>query len=130
MPGYEIRKLDDMEGIYGGLYKRARAELGVTSFGLGIVDMPPNLDAYPEHDHSTDGQEEVYIVVRGAGEIQIDGESFPLDDETAVAVRSGTKRKIIAGPEGLRFIAIGGTPGEAYAPPDMSQLGAPDPAAA
>ena len=67
-----------MEAIAFGTFKRARAELGVSSFGLQILDLPPNLDAYPEHDHAEDGQEEVYFVLRGSGEVEIDGERVAL----------------------------------------------------
>jgi mannose-6-phosphate isomerase-like protein (cupin superfamily) len=126
---FAIKKIDEMEGIYAGSFKRARAELGVSAFGFQVIDMPPNMDAYPEHDHSEDGMEEVYVVLRGGGEIEIDGEKHPIDPETMVAVRSGTKRKIFSGEEGLRVLAIGGKPGQAYEPPDMTKLGAPDPMA-
>ena len=55
--------------------------------------MPPNADAYPEHDHSSDGQEEVYTALRGSAEMQIDGQCFTLDPETVIAVQAGTTRK-------------------------------------
>ncbi len=51
MSGYAVKKIDEMEAIYGGAFKRARAELGVESFGMQIIDMPPNFENYPEHDH-------------------------------------------------------------------------------
>src|SRR5689334_21673986 len=116
-----------MEAIAFGTFKRARAELGVSSFGLQVLDLPPNLDAYPEHDHGEDGQEEVYFVLRGGGEIEIDGERYPVDVETAVSVKSGTRRKLWPGPDGLRVIAIGARPGASYQAPEISELGAPDP---
>ena len=40
MPGYAVKKIDDMEGIYLGGFKLARAELGVTSFGMAVMDLP------------------------------------------------------------------------------------------
>jgi mannose-6-phosphate isomerase-like protein (cupin superfamily) len=127
MAGYRVVRIDDMEAIAFGTFKRARAELGVTSFGLQVLDLPPNLDAYPEHDHAEDGQEEVYFVLRGSGEIEIEGERIPLDTETSVSVQSGVRRKLWPGPEGMRIVAIGGKPGTPYQRPDMSELGAPDP---
>src|SRR6266540_7025911 len=70
-----IDELDVVEGFIEGFkFHRARAELGVSSFGLSIIDMPPDSTNYPEHDHSTEGigpppeqlgQEEVYIALRG-----------------------------------------------------------------
>ena len=52
MSDYTVKRIDEMEGYYLGAMKRARAELGVTSFGLQVMDLPPNLEAYPEHDHA------------------------------------------------------------------------------
>jgi hypothetical protein len=99
----------------------------VSAFGLQILDLPPNLDAYPQHDHSEDGQEEVYFVLRGSGDVEIEGERIPLDTETAVSIKSGTRRKLWPGPDGMRVIAIGGKPGSAYERKELSELGAPDP---
>jgi mannose-6-phosphate isomerase-like protein (cupin superfamily) len=127
MADYKVVKIDDMEAIAFGTFRRARAELDVTSFGLQVLDLPPNLDAYPEHDHGEDGQEEVYFVLRGGGEIEIEGERIPLDPETAVSIKSGTRRKLWPGPEGMRVVAIGGKPGAVYQGKDFSELGAPDP---
>ena len=100
MAASRVVRIDDMEAIAFGTFKRARAELDVSAFGLQVLDLPPNLDAYPEHDHAEDGQEEVYFVLRGGGEIEIDGERIPLDPETAVSIKSGTRRKLWPGPDG------------------------------
>jgi len=127
MAEYKVVKIDDMEAIAFGTFRRARAELDVSAFGLQILDLPPNLDAYPEHDHGEDGQEEVYFVLRGGGAIEIEGERIPLDNETAISIKAGTRRKLWPGPEGMRVVAIGGTPGKVYEGKDFSELGAPDP---
>ena len=73
MSTHAVKKIDEMEGIYRGAFKRARAELGVESFGMQIIDMPPNYENYPEHDHLQDNQEEVFLALRGGGEIEIEG---------------------------------------------------------
>ncbi len=43
MSDYAVKKIDDIEAIFGGAFKRARAELGVESFGMQVLDLPPNL---------------------------------------------------------------------------------------
>src|ERR1700755_1378140 len=111
MSEYEVKKIDEMEAVYGGAFKRARAELGVSSFGMSIIDLPPSYEHYPEHDHAEDGQEEVFIALRGGAEIEIEGQRFPLDGDHVARVAAGTKRKIWPGPEGLRLLALGGVPG-------------------
>jgi hypothetical protein len=129
MSDYAVKKIDEMEAVYFGSFKRARAELGVESFGMGIIDIPANFERYPEHDHAGDGQEEVFMALRGGGEIEIDGERFPLDADHVASVKPGTKRKLWPGPEGIRVLVIGGVPGQAYEAPQISKLGEPDPMA-
>jgi mannose-6-phosphate isomerase-like protein (cupin superfamily) len=129
MADYVVKQIDDMEAIYSGGFKRARAELGASSFGMQVIDMPPNAEMYPEHDHGSDGMEEVYVVLRGGGEIEVDGERVPIDPETIVRVGPGTKRKIWPGGQGVRVLALGGVPGKAYEPGPITELGGPDPSA-
>ena len=126
MPDYTAKRISDMEGFYQGLFLKARDEVGASSFGLAVVELGPNADDHPDHDHPG-GQEEVYVVLRGTGEMDIDGERVALDPETIVRVGPETKRKISPGPDGMRLLAIGGTPGQAYEAPDYSDVGAPDP---
>ena len=128
MANYTVKKIDDMEAVFGGAFKRARAELGVESFGMQVIDIPPNVaEQYPEHDHAEDGQEEVYLPLRGTAEIEIEGELHPLDPETMVRVGPGVKRRIRTGSEGVRLLALGGCAGKPYEAPDVTKLGAPDP---
>ena len=130
MADYTIKRIDDMEAAFRGAFKRARAELGASSFGMQVLDLPAGVTAYPEHDHSEDGQEEVYVTLRGDGEIEIEGDRHPLDPETMVRVGPGTKRKVWPGEAGVRLLILGSVPGQAYEPPEVTLLGAPDPMAA
>jgi mannose-6-phosphate isomerase-like protein (cupin superfamily) len=130
MSNYAVKNIDEMEAVFRGAFKRARAELGVESFGMQVIDMPPGYENYPEHDHTHDNQEEVFLVMRGGGEIEIEGERFPLDDNHVARVGAETKRKVWPGPDGIRVVVLGGVPGEAYQAPDITKLGEPDPMAA
>lgn len=127
MGEYTVKRIDEMEAVYLGAFKRARAELGVESFGLQVIDLPPDFENYPEHDHAEDGQEEVFLAIKGGGEIEIDGERFPLDPDHMARVAAGTKRKVWPGGEGMRMVIIGGVPGSVYEAPGISKLGEPDP---
>jgi quercetin dioxygenase-like cupin family protein len=94
--------------------KLVRHGLGVQSFGLQVIDFPPNADQYPEHDHSQDSQEEVYIVIDGAVTLQAGGEEHELRPGSFARVGPSEKRKLVTGPEGARVIAVGGAPGKVY----------------
>jgi uncharacterized cupin superfamily protein len=129
MSGCTVRRIDEMEAILHGSFKRAAAELGVESFGMQVFDIPPGFSDYPEHDHSDDGQEEVYVMLRGTAELEVDGQRVTLDQDHMACVRPGTKRKLYGGAEGGRVLMIGGTAGQVYSRPDDFKLGAPDPTA-
>ena len=127
MSDYTLTPIDEIEGVVFGSFKRARAQLGVESFGMQVLDLPPNASQYPEHDHVDSGQEEVFVVLRGSGEIEIDGERHPLDPDTLIRVGPEPKRKIWPSEEGMRVLALGGCPGRPYEAPEITKLGAPDP---
>ncbi len=114
MGDYTAKHIDEMEASHGGAMKKARAELGVSSFGFQVIDLPPNFADYPEHDHSADGQEEVYGAMRGSGQVEVDGERIDLSPDVLVRVGPDVRRKIYSGPDGLRLLALGAIPGKAY----------------
>lgn len=121
--------VDDLtpEGFLEGFtFRRAGAEMGLTAFGMSIIDMPADTTAYPEHDHCSKGpgnppahqlgQEEAYLALRGSADVQIDGHRYKLDADHIIRVGPTARRKILPGPDGVRLLAIGGYPGRAYDP--------------
>jgi mannose-6-phosphate isomerase-like protein (cupin superfamily) len=124
MSRYTVKATDELAGIHGGIVKLAGAELGVQSFGLQVLDFPAGFAHYPEHDHSEDGQEEVYVLLRGSAEFTLDGESVPLEAGEMLRVPAGIRRRLEPGPDGVRILAIGCTPGGAYERPEDFQLAA------
>jgi mannose-6-phosphate isomerase-like protein (cupin superfamily) len=124
MADYTAKRISEMEAGFGGGFVKARAELGVTAFGFQLIQLPPDYGDYPEHDHAESGQEEVFMAVGGSGWIDIEGERVDLDPETLVRVGPAAKRKVYSGPEGLRMLVIGGTPGEAYKIVALTELSA------
>ncbi len=122
MSDYTAKRVKDMEAAFGGGFVKARAELGVTSFGMQVIRMPADYNDYPEHDHENDGQEEVYVALKGSGWIEIDGERVDLDKDMLVRVSGGARRKVHAGPEGLQMLVIGGSPGKAYEVSEVTEL--------
>jgi mannose-6-phosphate isomerase-like protein (cupin superfamily) len=129
MADLTVKKVDDMDSMAYGAFKRAGDELEVGSFGMNVIDFPPDAGegVYPHHDHTHDDQEEVYLAWRGSGIITVGDEEMTLDQETVVRVGPETKRKVRSGPDGLRLLILGGVPGEAYDRPERFRKGAPDP---
>jgi mannose-6-phosphate isomerase-like protein (cupin superfamily) len=122
MADYTAKQIKDMQAGFGGGFVKVRAELGVTAFGVQVIQLPPDFADYPEHDHAESGQEEVFIALSGSGWLDVEGERVDLDEETVVRVGAETKRKVYAGPQGLRMLAIGGCPGAAYEIVPLTEL--------
>ena len=125
----QIDAMDAIDGFFEGIkFHKAAAGLDVTSFGMAIIDLAPGAEDYPEHDHSPEGiggqmfakrpqqlgQEEVYVALRGSGTIEADGERYPLDADHVARVGPDVKRKVTPGPDGIRLLVIGATPGRPY----------------
>jgi mannose-6-phosphate isomerase-like protein (cupin superfamily) len=124
---FTVKRIDELDAAFGGAFKRVRAELGVVAFGIQIIDLPPDSgELYPEHDHLHDGQEEVYIVLQGSGEMQLPSGRVPIDPETVLRVGPSTRRRIRSGPNGIRVLAVGGMPGASYTPQANSEIGGPE----
>jgi hypothetical protein len=133
MADVTVASFEEMEPIYEGLARRARATLGVTAFGMQVFSLPPNWGGYPNHNHDATvgdpNQEEVYVPLEGSGTLDADGERFELRPGMMVRVGPEQLRQILPGPAGIRFIALGGVPGTFHHSP-WTELGGPVPAAA
>ena len=124
------KQIDEMDAIGGGVARRARAELGVTAWGMQVLTLPPNWDGYPNHDHGPNAydpnQEEVYIPLEGTATLVADGERFELRPGTMVRVGPEQLRQIVPGPGGIRLVALGGHPG-AFDANGWTEIGADPP---
>jgi uncharacterized cupin superfamily protein len=127
MADVTVKRLEEFEAIFGGGYRRVRAGLGVSSFGLALMDFPPGFTQYPEHDHGPDGQEEVYSVLTGKATLTVGGGDYELEPGVFARVGPQEARKISTGDEGARVLAIGAAPGKIYEPPEFTEEGQPDP---
>jgi mannose-6-phosphate isomerase-like protein (cupin superfamily) len=115
---YTMKTIDELESIHHGAVKLAGAELGIRSFGMQVLEFPAGFTDYPEHDHAEDGQEEVYVVLRGRADFVVDGEQLTLSQGEMLKVDPANKRKLQPGENGVRILAIGCSPGATYQRPE------------
>lgn len=121
MPEVVVHTLDSLpfyEGphaIPGIRFKQARAALGVTAWGMNVLEIAGGCTGYPEHDHTGDGQEEVYVVLSGSAVLVTGDGELPLSAGSMVRVPPEVTRTFRT-EAGVVLLALGATPGQAYSP--------------
>ena len=123
MADVTVKRLDEFEAVYHGGMRRVRAGLGVTSFGMQVIELPPNADMYPEHDHAHDEQEEVYTVLHGQTTLRVGDDEYDLVPGVFVRIGPQERRKFVTGDEGARILALGATPGTHLRDPGFHRRG-------
>jgi uncharacterized cupin superfamily protein len=121
--GYAGKSIDELPTLWDGFAKLVRAGLGITAFGANIMDLPPDYST-TSHDEAETGQQELYVALHGSGSVDVADARLALDVDHFVRVDAGTARALTSGPDGLRVLCIGGTPGGAYEPQEWSSAGA------
>ena len=111
MADVTVKRTEDFERTFRGRMLKVRSGLGVSSFGMQVIDLPPNADRYPEHDHSFDGQEEVYTVLEGSATLLAGGEQYELDPGVFARVGPDESRRIFTGESPATVLVLGGAPG-------------------
>ena len=134
MSDFTVKRVDEMPTSFGGGFVLARASLGVTSFGLQVLKLPPGT-AGPEHAHrgmtgeraevANDDQEEVYFGLDGKAVLLL-GDDGEVELTEGVMVRCGPEqtRQLITREDSATVLAIGAMPGKTYTPPAFTELAA------
>jgi mannose-6-phosphate isomerase-like protein (cupin superfamily) len=101
--GYAFGTIDELGEGYG--FRKVRQALGVESFGVNVVVMPPNYDGF---FHYHDEQDELYFVHAGTARVEVGSEERLLGPGGMVHVRSTTPRRVSnAGAEDLVVFIVG-----------------------
>jgi quercetin dioxygenase-like cupin family protein len=123
MADVTVKALDDFEAIFGGGMRRVRAGLGVSSFGIQVIELPPNFTLYPDHDHSHDEQEEVYTALSGTATLLVGDETYVLEPGVFARIGPGQRRKLVTAEGSVQLLVLGGVPGQVYEPPAWTEEG-------
>jgi tetratricopeptide (TPR) repeat protein len=113
----KLLRLDEIEGInvFDTLvWKPIRRPLGVTAFGINAYTAANEGDlVVEEHDETTLGHEEIYVVVRGRATFTVDGEEVDAPQGTLVYLDEPKQQRSARAREaGTTVLAIGGVPGK------------------
>ena len=121
MAGYEVRRVDELDAIpVDGaeiVWRPVRRALGIRSFGINAYTADAGERVIEEHTEESVGHEEVYVVLRGRALFTAGDEELELEPATLVYYRdAAVTRGAIALEDGTAVLAIGGKPGEVFAP--------------
>ncbi|HKY61171.1 MAG TPA: cupin domain-containing protein [Gemmatimonadota bacterium] len=117
-----IKPIDEIEPYRGpgereGIrFRPVGRALGVTAWGMNVIELAPGATTYPEHDHSGDGQEEVFVVLEGDARLRAGDRDWRVERGDMVRIPPDVKRFWEPGDKGATLLAVGATPGKAYQP--------------
>jgi mannose-6-phosphate isomerase-like protein (cupin superfamily) len=83
----------------------AREDLGAERVGVSLQRVKPDQRQGFGHRHEKD--EEIYVVISGAGRVKLDDEIAEVGPLDAIRVAPSVTRAFEAGPEGLELLAFG-----------------------
>jgi quinol monooxygenase YgiN/mannose-6-phosphate isomerase-like protein (cupin superfamily) len=112
MRGFAIVRLDELEDMaarfgFGavGEARFARTALGASTVGVSVQRLRPGARQAFGHNHRRD--EEIYVVLSGAGLVAVDEEVHEIAARDAIRVAPASLRAFEAGREGLELLAVG-----------------------
>ena len=108
MSGYAFSSVDELGEGFG--FRKVRAALGVTAFGVNAIVYPPGFVGF-KHWH--DEQDELYFVHRGRARVEVGDEVREIREGGLVHVESTTPRLLsnASDSEDLVLLVVGGKGG-------------------
>jgi tetratricopeptide (TPR) repeat protein len=116
---YRLARIDDLErvSIAGTIWRPIRRALDVTGVAVNAYTAAKAGDEVIEpHDELSAGagaHEELYVVVSGEAEFEVDGEAVAAPTGTILVIDVGTHRAAKATADETTVLVIGGPPGAA-----------------
>src|SRR6202162_6405778 len=106
--GYAFGSIDELGDGYG--FRKIRAPLGITAFGVNAIVFPPGYDGFL---HYHDVQDELYFVHSGKARVEVEGETRELGPGGLVHVESTTPRRVsnASVSDDLVLVVVGGKDG-------------------
>jgi mannose-6-phosphate isomerase-like protein (cupin superfamily) len=106
--GYAFGSLDELGEGYG--FRKVRAPLGVTAFGVNGIVMPPGFEGFL---HYHDRQDELYFVHRGRARVDVGEETREVGEGGLIHVEAAIHRRIsnASDSDDLVLLVLGGKDG-------------------
>lgn len=118
LEGLTIRRREDLERT--GNWLLARRSLGLSAFGMNVVEIPPG-ERIPEHDETGRDQEEVFIVLEGSPSLVVDGREIETPAGTFARLDPELRRTVVnRGDEVAAVLIVSAPRTSGYVPMDWA----------
>jgi uncharacterized cupin superfamily protein len=118
LEGMTIRRREDLERT--GNWLLVRRSLGVDSFGINLVEIPPG-ERIPEHDETGRDQEEVFLVLEGSPSLVVDGREIETPAGTFARLDPELSRTVVNhGDEPAAVLIVSAPRTSGYEPMDWA----------
>jgi len=96
---------EEVDPVSGGLHF-LREQLACERLGVSVLECDAGWTGKP-HDHSDDGQEEVYLLIDGEATVTVGGTSVEMESGDAVRIEPDERRQIENGSTDSTFVLVG-----------------------
>ena len=121
--GWKLEALKDVppkKDTYSKGWKSIRWHMDIEAFGANGVTKPKGEWLTPIHDEKEDNQDELFVVMEGMAEFDLDGEKVKASAGTLLSVKPAVKRGALALKTPTTLLIIGSSIGAVYKHPDWA----------
>ena len=123
-PGWKAAKIQDIPPLRDTFMKgwhSVRHHMDIRAFGVNAVTVCAGEELVKPHDEAQSMQQELFVILSGEAEFELDGQKLNADTGTAVAVDPNVERSAMALKSPTSVLIIGAKPGEIYIPPSWDE---------
>lgn len=122
-PGWKTEHIDNvppMKSSFQKGWKSVRWHLGIRSFGVNASTKNQGESLTPIHDELKSNQDELFVVLEGVAEFDLDGKKIKASAGTLISVKPEVKRGATALKDKTTVLIIGAPIGQIYSPPSWA----------
>jgi uncharacterized cupin superfamily protein len=120
---WKIEHIDNvppMKDSFQKGWKSVRWHMNIESFGVNASTRNKGEVLTPVHDELDGNQDELFVVLEGLAEFEMDGKKVKAPAGTLVSVKPSVKRGAVALEDKTTVLIIGSPIGKIYSPPSWA----------
>jgi len=121
--GWKIEHIDDvppMKETFQKGWKSVRWHMGIEAFGVNASTRNKGEVLTPVHDELDENQDELFVVLEGLAEFELDGKKVKAKAGTLISVKPAVKRGAKALEDKTTILIIGAPTNKLYKPPSWA----------